>query len=430
MRIVSHPVATVKGVLRPPSDKSLTHRALMLAACADGPSEIDLPLDGEDPRATAACLAALGCGWERSTPGVWRIVPRGPWRSPGAPLDCGNSGTTMRLLSGLIAARPVTATLTGDESLSRRPMRRIAEPLRAMGAAVEGDHAPLTIKGGGLRGIDYASPVASAQVKSCVLLAGLGAEGETRVTEPVLSRDHTERMLRALGVPVRTRLAPDGASPSVAVCGGARWGGFRYRVPGDLSSAAFWMVAAACLPEAEVTLAGVGVNPTRAGMLEVLRQTGASCHLSNEGEEMGEPVADITVRGGASLKPFTVAGPLVPRLIDEIPALAVLATRCDGVSVIRDAGELRVKESDRIAATAAALRAMGAAVETFDDGLAVMGPVRLRGAHIDAHGDHRAAMAFAVAGLLARGPTTIDGAQGIATSYPAFEADLWSLCIV
>lgn len=429
MQLVSHPVATMKGALRPPSDKSLTHRALMFAAAARTASEIDQPLDGADPRSTAHCLELLGCTWERAAHHQWLVLP-GEWRTPARELDCGNSGTTMRLLSGLIAARPIEATLTGDPSLSRRPMKRIAEPLRLMGASFDGESAPIRIRGGRLHGIDYASPVASAQVKSSVLLAGLGAEGTTTIREPSLSRDHTERMLKALGVKVGTGLSADGRSPFATVAGGATWDGFRFRVPGDISSAAFWLVAAAAKAGSEVTLLDVGINPTRTGILDVLDACGADWFISGERDEMGEPVADVTVRGGAPLKAFAIAGDLVPRLIDEVPVLAVLATQCDGVTTIRDAAELRVKESDRIAKVADGLRAMGAKVEAHADGLSIEGPAPLRATRIDADGDHRIAMAFAVAGLLADGRTVIDGADAIATSYPAFEADMWSLCIV
>jgi 3-phosphoshikimate 1-carboxyvinyltransferase len=292
-----------------------------------------------------------------------------------------------------------------------------------MGAKVEGETPPLRIQGGNLKAIDYASPVASAQVKSCVLLAGLRAKGETRVSESVRSRDHTERMLKALGVPVETSFLA-GGSYRAGVKGGAAPRSFEFDVPGDISSAAFLLVAAAMIPASDVTLRNIGVNPTRTGILDVFRQAGIDVRVENQKDELGEPVADLLIRGADSGRPFQIDGELVPRLVDEIPVLAVLATRLDGVSTIRGASELRVKESDRIAKIAEGLTAMGAKVEIREDGLDIEGPTSLRGASIDSSGDHRIAMAFAIAGLVADGETVIDGAESIATSYPGFEGDL------
>lgn len=421
-------IATMQGTLRPPSDKSLTHRAYMFAAGADGPSVVRTPLRGEDCEATLACLAAMGMQFEWVTESSVRLVPATEWRTPSGLLDCGNSGTTMRLLAGWIASRPIEATLVGDASLSRRPMARIAEPLRAMGAHIEGDTAPLRIHGGALKGIEHRSAVASAQVKSAVLFAGLRASGETKVWEPAPSRDHSERMLRSLGVGVRESFGPEGHF--VAVDGGARWDGFEFAVPADISSAAFFLVAATLAPESRVRLLDVNVNPTRTGILDVLAAAGVRVTLLNPRDVCGEPVADLEVTPEPVPMAFEISGALVPRLIDEIPVLAVLASQCDGVSVIRDARELRAKESDRIASVAAGLQAMGVRVETQDDGMRIWGPVRLQGATIDAGGDHRVAMAFAVAGLFAQGKTEVRGADAIDTSYPGFERDLWSLCVV
>jgi 3-phosphoshikimate 1-carboxyvinyltransferase len=303
-------------------------------------------------------------------------------------------------------------------------MGRVAEPLRLMGASIEGDRPPLHVCGGELMGIDYTSPVASAQIKSAVLLAGLRAKGQTFVREPAPSRDHTERMLTALNVPL---IRDERRGTGVSAC---EFDGFEFRVPADISSAAFWMVAAACIPESEVELLDVGVNPTRTGVLDVLSQVGVPWYQGDERDELGEPMANLVVRPDLTLQPFAISGALVPRLIDEIPILGVLATQCDGVSVIRDAGELRVKESDRIEAMAAGLRAMGAVVDTFDDGMAVHGPVALKAATVDAGGDHRIAMAFAIAGVLAEGETRITGAESILTSYPEFERHLWRLAVV
>jgi 3-phosphoshikimate 1-carboxyvinyltransferase len=405
------------GTVRVPGDKSITHRAILLAGVASADSVIRDPLDSDDCRASAACVTLLGSRAEFDS-GVIRVTP-GRWSSPVEPLDCGNSGTTIRLLSGLIASHGVEATLIGDESLSRRPMRRIAEPLRLMGAEVLGDRPPITIRGTeNLKGISYATPVASAQIKSCVLLAALRASGTTRVTEPSPSRDHTERMLRALGVDLQT----EGTTCSLE--GGQSIPGFEICIPGDISSAAFFMVAALIGPGSRVKFEKVGVNPTRTGLFDVLEMCGANVEIEPLGEELGEPRANVVAESSSGLRPFEISGALVPRLIDEIPVLAVLASQIEGTSVIRDARELRVKESDRIRLVAEGLRSMGAHVEEFDDGLAVTGPARLAGARIDAAHDHRIAMAFAIAGLIASEETEIHGEEAIATSYPTFLSDL------
>ncbi len=419
--IVRRPAAFA-GEVRTPPDKSLTHRAYMLGAIAEGPCRVRNPLQSEDAQATLECLAQMGLAYDWTSPNEVRLTPAARWESPSGTLDCGNSGTTMRLLSGLIASRPIRATLIGDASLSRRPMKRIAEPLRLMGATVEGDTPPLHIVGGDLVGIDYVTPVPSAQIKTCVLFAGLRASGPTSVTESVKSRDHTERMLRAAGVEVREE------GLTVTVQGDARVQPFEFECPGDISSAAFFLVAGAAVSGAEVVLRGVGVNPTRTGVLEVFAQCGIAVRSENEQAPLGEPMADLWVRQEGPGMPFTIDAETVPRLIDEIPVLAILATQLDGVSRIRGAAELRVKESDRIQAIASGLKVMGAQVTTYPDGMDIAGPVRLRGATIDAGGDHRIAMAFAIAGLLAEGETRIMGSEAIRTSYPGFEQDLWRLC--
>ena len=403
----------LNGALRPPSDKSLTHRAYIFAALAQSPSQIFAPLRGEDCESTLHIVRQLGAKVEVEVESV--SIHPSALATPHDDLDCGNSGTTMRLLAGVLAAQPgLKARMVGDASLSRRPMKRIVEPLRTMGADIEGDTAPLTIRGQRLHGIDYTSPVASAQVKSCLLLAGLFAEGTTWVREPHPSRDHTERMLTALGVRLDER---DGA---IGVAGGQEFEGFQYRVPADISSAAFLLSAAAIVPGSRVGLVEVGTNPTRTGVLEVLAAAGAHLAVAPLPEQMGEPLSTIVVDHQPRLEAFTIEGELVPRLIDEIPVLAVLATQCAGETVIRDASELRVKESDRIETVAHNLRKMGARVETLPDGLVIHGPTKLHGATIDAEGDHRIGMAFAVAGLVAEGPTTIENAESIATSYPTF----------
>lgn len=395
----------------------------MFGAIAEGSSTVHKPLTGADCESTLACLAQLGVLYERTDDQV-RLFPKGEWSQPSEPLDCGNSGTTMRLLAGLIASRPIKAMLIGDESLSRRPMKRISEPLRKMGGKLDGDTPPLLIQGGYLKGIRYQSPVSSAQVKSAVLLAGLRASGETWLKEPFLSRDHTERMLGAMGVDLMNN---DGW---IGVKGGSKLKAFDFTVPGDISSAAFMMVAAALLPESNLTVTDLGVNPTRSGLLDVFEQVGVDYALEGMRSELGEPVADANVRFTPNLKPFVVEGALVPRLIDELPILAVLASQCEGVSYIRDSGELRVKESDRIELIAENLRAMGGKIETKPDGFVITGPTKLHGAVLDAEGDHRIAMAFAVAGLIAEGPTEVEGAGGIITSFPQFESELWRLCVV
>lgn len=415
--------AGVEGQVRPPSDKSLTHRAFMFGALASGPSRVRHPLGSEDAEATRRVLTALGVRFEDASADEVVVHPCAEWQQPSGPLECGNSGTTMRLMAGLLASRPLEVTLVGDASLSRRPMRRVAEPLRLMGAHVEGDTPPLRIRGGQLQGIDYTTPVASAQIKSAVLLAGLFAEGETRVTEPAQSRDHTERMLAAMGAD----LSRNGLTTTVRRRRALE--PFEFEVPGDISSAAFLMVAAALAPGSRLELLDLSVNPTRTGILDVFAEVGAEVAIENLRDVLGEPVADVTVRGHEQLNPITIAGPLVPRLIDEIPVLAVLATQAEGVSVIRDASELRVKESDRIERVAAGLRAMGAAIETHPDGMTITGPTPLRATTISAEGDHRIAMAFAIAGLVADGETVIEGAESVLTSYPNFERDLWRICL-
>lgn len=389
----------------------------MLAALAQSGSRITAPLESEDCDATAEALRALGC--EISRFGETVVVEPQPMKSPVNSIDCGNSGTTMRLLAGILAGQVgVEAELIGDASLSRRPMGRIREPLIQMGAEIEGEHAPIRVSGQKLNGIRYRSPMASAQVKSAILLAGLSAAGETWVSEPSPSRDHTERMLAALGVDVIR--GPDG----VGVRGGQCWRGFTMTVPGDISSAAFLIVAGTLIPGSRIELSGVGINPTRTGILDVMSDVGASIRVEETGESLGEPFANLTIEGATELKPFVVFGDLVPRLIDEIPVLAVMATQCDGVTEIRDAAELRVKESDRIAVVADALQRMGAELQTREDGLVIAGPTSLKGTEIDAAGDHRIGMAFAVAGMIAEGETTIHNAHSIRTSYPAFTEHL------
>ncbi len=420
------PGGPLRGRATLPGDKSIAHRALILAALAEGPSEIRGydPLD--DCQRTLEALRACGVAIEPGGPRKLRVAGCGRQglRAPAGPLNCGLSGTTMRLLAGALAGQPIAATLDGDPPLRRRPMARVTEPLTAMGARIDADgggHAPLTIRGGNLRGIDYALPVASAQVKSALLLAGLNAEGETVLREPAPTRDHTERMLRRLGVEVEAR---EGA---LRLVGGASWAGFEIGLPGDISGAAFLLAAAALVPGSEVTLTGVGVNPSRNAVLDVLARMGAPVAvLDRRGARGEEPVADLGVRP-AALRGLEIRGALIPNLIDELPILAVAATQAQGTTVIADAAELRLKETDRIAALARELSAMGAQVEPTGDGLVIEGPAGLHGARVDAHGDHRLAMALAVAGLVAAGETVIEGAESVSKSFPGFVATMQAL---
>ena len=436
------PAKRLRGRVRVPGDKSVSHRAAMLAAlaAAGGRTRVTNFSTSADCAATLACLARLGVrvardGQTVEVEGAGLSLPG----APAGPLDCGNSGTTLRLLAGLLAGQGFRSVLTGDESLRARPMRRVIEPLRLMGARLEAHEgrAPVSVEGRRpLRAIRYELPVASAQVKSCVLLAGLNADGRTQVVETRgETRDHTERMLSWFGARVETRAEAGrggGAARVVSVEGGT---GLRARdvtVPGDISSAAFLLAAAAMLPGSEIEIEDVGLNPTRAQLLGVLRALGADVRAEGAGEESNEPVGDLFARGPAGLAPARaganrLGGARVGGLIDELPVLAVLGTRVEGGLEIRDAAELRVKESDRIRATVSNLRAMGAEVQEYDDGLAVSGPVRLRGARVRSYGDHRIAMAFAVAALAAEGDTEIEGAGCVSVSFPGFFPLLESL---
>ena len=423
VRVVCRP-GRLGGELRVPGDKSVSHRALILNAMAWGAARVSGLSDGADVGSTMACLRGMGAEIAAGdVAGEWVVVGRGPALvEPGDVLDAGNSGTSMRLLAGLLAGQRFLSVLTGDGSLRSRPMGRIVEPLRRMGAEVtgrrDGTLAPLVIRGGGLRGMEYDLPVASAQVKSCILLAGLSAEGDTVIRQPALSRDHTERMMAAMGVGVEVdgldlRLRP-GALRAVDVS-----------VPGDISSAAFWLVAGLCHPDARVLARGVGLNPSRTGIIDVLRAMGAgdSLQLLDERVEGGEPVADVLVTSGR-LRGTEIGGEMIPRILDEAPVLAAAACFAEGETVIRDAGELRVKESDRIATTVAELSRLGADIEAREDGMVIRGGRGLRGADCESHGDHRLAMSLAVCGLLAEGETRVHGAGDAAVSYPGFWDDL------
>ena len=388
-----------------------------MGTLAIGETRVRGILEAEDVRSTRRAVEALGAV-VREEGDELVVAPPEALKEPGDVIDCGNSGTSLRLLAGILSGVPGLSVLTGDASLRRRPVRRVVDPLRRMGASLsarDGDRLPpLVVRGGSLRGVRHLQEVASAQVKSAVLLAGLRAEGETTVVEPSRSRDHTERMLLGMGVPLRV----EGLAVTVSPC---RPRGTGVEVPGDLSSAAFFLCAAAGLPGSEVTVRGVGVNPTRTGLLEVLAAMGASVERAREREVAGELRADLTVRAG-ELSATEIAGPIVPRLIDELPILMALATQARGRTVIRDAHELRMKESDRLQAMGETLAAAGARIEIFEDGCAIVGPTRLRGTAVRTRLDHRLAMSMAVAQLFA-GPSEevlLDDVSCVATSFPSF----------
>ena len=415
------PASKITGELRLPGDKSISHRAALIAALADGRSEISNFSTAADCASTLSCLRELGISIEHKEN---KVVFAGSQElsAPRGPLDCGNSGSTLRILAGVLAGHDWTAELIGDASLSSRPMRRIIEPLEMMGARIESTDgkAPLKIHGSNrLNPITYKLPVASAQVKSAILFAGLNATGRTSVIETSPTRDHTERLFNGFGVPVITN-----ADLSVTLDGPARFNGGPITIPGDVSSAAYFVAAAMLLPGSQLIIEGVGLNPTRAAFLSVLASWGADIFTSDLLTQRNEPHGTINVRGGltdtAGESDRILSRSMIPSLIDELPLLAVVGSQIEGGIQIRDAAELRHKESDRLAATAANLRAMGADVEEFEDGLAVSGPTRLHGALIDSHGDHRIAMAFSVAALVAKGETEIDGAECVGISFPEF----------
>lgn len=424
MRVSVVPPTRFEADVTPPGDKSIGHRALLLNAAAVGEARITGFPRGKDTLATLAILRALGVRVReerRSRDGVSSDLSiRGQGiqglQEPERILNARNSGTAMRLLLGLLAGAPLTATLTGDLSLRSRPMGRVVEPLRRMSAQIwgreDGNLAPLTVKGTHLQGIGYEMPVASAQLKSALLLAGLSAKGPTTLQEPALSRDHTERMLVAMGVTLKSTRGRIYLEPGVPRA-------VDVRVPADISSAAPWLVAGAIHPNARVTVRGVGVNPTRTGILDVLQQMGAKVQVTSVEEDAAEPIADITVES-SELRGVEIGGAIIPRLIDELPLLALAATQASGETTIRDAQELRVKESDRIATTVGELNRLGARLEEQPDGMVIYGHQRLQGVAVRSHGDHRLAMTLAIAGIVANGEVGIDGAEVVDVSYPAF----------
>ena len=415
----------LRGELTVPGDKSISHRAVMFGSISEGLTEITDFLQGADCLSTISCFRKMGIEIENTGE---RILVHGRGlhglTAPSETLDAGNSGTTTRLISGILAGQNFSSRLTGDASIQSRPMNRIIHPLREMGAQISSENengcAPLLIRGTSLHGIDYRSPVASAQVKSCILLAGLYADRETSVTEPALSRDHTERMLKSFGARVkRTGL-------TAQIFPESRLIGQKIQIPGDISSAAYFLAAALLVPGSEILLKNVGINPTRDGILQVIKKMGGDLQILNQRTISGEPVADLLVRH-SSLNGTVIEGDLIPTLIDEIPILAVLASFAEGTTVIRNAEELKVKESDRLSIMVEGLLAMGAEVTGTDDGMIIRGGKPLRGTRIDSHKDHRIAMSFAVAGLAADGVTSIPDSGCVEISYPGFYEDLQKL---
>jgi len=427
--LVVRQARSLGGEISVPGDKSLSHRAVLFSALADGTTVISGFLPGEDCVCTMRALQAMGCTIEADT--KTRLIVHGvdgKLQPPLEPLDCGNSGTAMRLMAGVLAGQSFNSRLIGDPSLSSRPMNRIVDPLRKMGAKIEGQGkkqtAPLDIQGGPLTGIEYTMPVASAQLKSCLLLAGLFANGTTSITEKTPSRDHTERLLAHFHAPPIIDLKEDGQGKTIRVRGGSRLHARDFNVPGDFSSAAFWIAAAAAMPGADLTITNLGLNGTRTGLLSVLLRMGAHIHESIS-DSSCEPFGTVRVYG-RKLRGTKISGAEIANVIDELPIISVIAAIADGDTEIRDAKELRVKETDRIAAMATNLRAFGVSVTEHDDGMTVHGggAQKLAGAKVGSFGDHRIAMACAILGLFAKGETVISETACIATSYPTFQDDL------
>ncbi|MBI4688315.1 MAG: 3-phosphoshikimate 1-carboxyvinyltransferase [Nitrospirae bacterium] len=407
----------LRGEVQPPADKSISHRAIILGALSQGRSTVKNFLRAEDPLTTIAAFRQMGVEIEDKGE---EIIIDGKGltglKEPSGIIDCGNSGTTMRLLCGVLAGQPFSATLSGDDSLRRRPMQRVIKPLVEMGARITsqaGGYPPLTIQGGGLTPVNYKSTVASAQVKSAILLAGLYCDGVTTISEPDKSRDHTERMLKAQGAGIEIK------NLEISIKGRASLNPFNIIIPADFSSAAFFLVAGAIVPDSEIVIKNVGINPTRTGLLDILHLMGADIETKNEHEVSGEPVADLHVRH-SSLRGVTVGGDLILKAIDEFPILCVAASLSEGVTKITGAEELRVKESDRIKTMAEALRKAGVDVEELKDGIIIKGRNRLKPASIQSHGDHRVAMSMAIAGLMADGETIIEDTTCVNTSFPKF----------
>lgn len=417
-KVLQYDKPSLQGTLTIPGDKSISHRSVMFGAIATGKTTVDGFLLGEDCLSTIDCFRKLGVKIDVEGTNVSIDSPGiEGWQEPTEVLYTGNSGTTTRLLLGILAGSTIHSVMTGDASIGKRPMRRVIDPLRQMGAHItgraDGQYTPLAIQGTALQAIDYHMPVASAQVKSAVLLAGLRAEGTTIVREMEVSRDHTERMLRQFGAQV------DEVDGVISLKGGQTLTGTHVSVPGDISSAAFFLVAGAICEDSKITLENVGVNPTRDGIIEVLHNMGASITLMPNEDSQSEPTATITIET-STLRGTTIEGDIIPRLIDEIPILALLATQANGKTIIKDAEELKVKETDRITAVVDELKKLGANIEATEDGMIIEGPTPLRGASLKTYGDHRIGMMGAVAALITNGAVTLDDAECIAVSYPSF----------
>jgi 3-phosphoshikimate 1-carboxyvinyltransferase len=412
------PIQSLNGTIKVPGDKSISHRAVMFGSIAEGKTTINGFLTGEDCLSTISCFKKLGVNIVQENEhvtvegnGISGLLPTSE------DLYVGNSGTTIRLMLGILANTPFTSVLTGDDSIAKRPMNRVTKPLKEMGAEINGNDSgnkvPLQIKGGNVKGIHYDSPIASAQVKSAIILAGLEGEGTTSVTEPLKSRDHTERMLEAFGARVKSD------SLTVSIEGGQQLKGTHIEVPGDISSAAFFLVAGAIVPDSKITLQKVGLNPTRTGILDVLNDMGAEISHQNVNEEASEPYGDLIIKT-SSLKGTLIKGDVIPRLIDEIPIIALAATQAEGKTIIQDAHELRVKETDRIETVVNELKKMGAEIEATEDGMVINGKTPLKGASVQSHGDHRIGMMLSIASCIAEGETTLDQSEAVAVSYPSF----------
>lgn len=418
----------IKGTITSPPDKSISHRAIILSSLAKGKSTVKNFLRAEDTMSTVNAFRQLGVLIEDKGKDLV-ITGNGihGLKEPGNVLDCGNSGTTIRLLSGILAGNPFTSTLTGDDSLRKRPMARVINPLRKMGAHItaqtDDTYPPIVIKGGKLHSIDYQMPIASAQVKSSILFAGLYADAETSITEPIKSRDHTERMLRAAGADIKV----SGLNVRIRGLANNELTPADITVPGDFSSAAFFIAAALLVSNSDILIKNVGINPTRTGLIDVLKQMGADIELINKREVSGEPVSDIHCKSSENLKAVNITKEQIPSLIDEIPILCIVAAKADGVTTISGAEELRVKESDRLKAMTNGLQAMGVDVEELSDGLRIQGKADLKAAEIESYNDHRIAMAFSIAALIADGKTTINGISSVNISFPGFYKELQQL---
>jgi 3-phosphoshikimate 1-carboxyvinyltransferase len=418
MKKVNYYNTSLKGEIQVPGDKSISHRAVMLGSIANGTTSIEHFLPGEDCLSTISCFEKMGVKIQRNGE---RVTVKGigfkGLVEPKEILDVGNSGTTTRLLLGILAGIPFHSCLIGDASIAKRPMKRVTNPLREMGAKIDGredgQFTPLAIRGGNLKGMNYSSSVASAQVKSSILLAGLNASEVTTVSEPHQSRDHTERMLQAFGVSVEVE------GVSVSVKGGQELTATSIYVPGDISSAAFFLVAGAIVPNSEIILKNVGINPSRTGIIDVLKQMGATIRVENEREENFEPFADLHIKT-SELKGIKIGGELIPRLIDEIPIIALLATQAQGTTVIKDADELKVKETNRIDTVVNELTKLGANIEATEDGMIIYGNTKLHGGKVNSHGDHRIGMMLAIASFVSEGDLQIEDTEAIAVSYPSF----------